>query len=83
MSKKLIWCLAIAGGVYLLYRGISAKKTVALKEVLPAGVKLTGKLQTTTNGRAPNYPGETVGYGVRNWAEVIADDGSTDFVELA
>lgn len=83
--KKWPWILLAAGGVYLLWRASKAVPppvTVKLKEPLPAGAVTTGKTQETTNGRPPNYIGETVGYGVRYWAEVKYPDGHLDWVEI-
>jgi hypothetical protein len=49
---------------------------------LPPSAKFTGKIQTTTNNRPPNYPDETVGFGLKTWAEIIYPDGHTDWLEV-
>lgn len=86
MKNWFYWALAI-GGAYALYRMYqkheAERPSVSPETPLPTGSHLTGRIQTTTNGRPPNFVGDVVGYAVRDWAEYVRPDGQTDWVAIA
>jgi hypothetical protein len=85
MSKKLLWLVVAGVGAYALYKGVQASRAAGPKLLhpLPAGAVLTGQTSTTDNGRSPDFQGDIVGTGARNWAEIRNSDGSTAWVETA
>jgi hypothetical protein len=88
MKKWFYWVLAF-GGAYVLYQLYEKHKAenqppeIAPETPLPVGAHLTGRIQTTTNGRPPNFVGDVVAYAVRDWAEYVRPDGQTDWVAIA
>lgn len=92
MNKTWKTVLTLAAGIgvaYLIYRQFQKSRNAAAAVLprgpvpiapLPQGSRLTGRTQTTSNNRPPNFPEEVVSYGVKQWAEVIRPDGRTDWV---
>ena len=87
-SKTLVYFLI--GGIvgYVAYKWWTGRKPVLAapkvqpKAPLPEGTAMTGKIQTTTNNRPPNWQGDVVGAGIRDWAEVTGPSGNTSWVEI-
>jgi len=92
MKRGLCFLVLIGGAValYFLLRKqppVLTRGTVALPNIrpaapLPPGAVLTGRIEQTSTGRPPNFPGEVIGYGVREWAEYALPTGKFDWVEI-
>jgi len=91
-NKQAMWLMFLGIGAFFAYRFYMQKlyenqeapvSSLPLKLLgLPANVKATGRVETTTNGRPPGYTDEVSSYAYKTWAEVISPDGSVQWTEV-
>jgi len=87
MNRLVIGLILGVGLLYLLrgkkgaVSGLGASENPELEKLIDA-LEFTGKITTTPNARPPNYPQESVGFGIKRWAEAKTPDGQMVWVDI-
>lgn len=87
--KNLFGLLLLGAAGYLVWRVVQSKRhpagslTVVLKDGLPAGAQMTGRIESTNNTQPPESTADVVGFALKDWAEVILPTGEHKWVEVS
>ena len=78
LGRFLLWGAAIWVGYRLVKAQQEGRVKVTLQQPLPPGAKPTGEIRETATGAPPGE--EVVGYGIRQWAEILLPNGYKQWV---